>query len=217
MFLTFLLTLLYIILLPSILSTLVQSSVSELLLSNLYNHTSLLLTLSVSMFTVVFGVGLFIWKVLFSNFPCLKCKKKPLLFEPEPWPSSLYKNANLLPGNGSSSYIELLSILVLTISKFVVRLSIVLLKLYIGSEVFEIEFNLYCSVITLSIVSFFILLPNLLSAGKAEFIIFINCSYQSAFVASFQITVCPFKFVPLLSKISSVDEMLSILRSPLAG
>ena len=41
--------------------------------------------------------------VPWSNVPCLKWQKYPLLELPGPRPSSLYRNAKLFPGKGGSS------------------------------------------------------------------------------------------------------------------
>ena len=57
----------------------------------------------VSIATAWLVVGFSIEKLPVSNTPCLKCTKYPEFELPAPLPSSLYKNAKLLPGNGSSS------------------------------------------------------------------------------------------------------------------
>ena len=62
-----------------------------------------------------------------------------------PRPSSLYKNAKLLPGKGASSKIAPSDISVETISNLVVDPSTDLEKLKAGTSEF-VELNLYCSV-----------------------------------------------------------------------
>ena len=89
--------------LPSTASTLLQRLVSLPLLSSWYNQTSVSLIFVASMATVWFVLGLSIVKLPLSKTPCLKCTKYPELELPAPLPSSLYKNAKLFPGRGSSS------------------------------------------------------------------------------------------------------------------
>ena len=134
-----------------------------------------------------------------------------------PPPSSLYKNAKLLPGDGGSSYIESEFLnTVETISKSIVLPSMFLVKPYTGISVFN-PLILYCSVATPAITFLSCGRPNCIISFIDELIILINCSYQLALLGSFHNTVCPDKFLPLLSIISSVVLTAENFNNPLAG
>ena len=141
--------------------------------------------------------------------------KNPLLAEPGPRPSSLYMNAGLTPCAGASSLITLLvvSIIVLVISNGIFLPSTALEKPKTGTSVL-ILLSLYCSVGTPKIVALVSGLPNCLLVSRAELITLINCSYQLALVASFQVTVEPDKFLLLESMIASVVLTLVNFKNP---
>ena len=78
-------------------------------------------------------------KLPWFNVPCVNRKKNPVLELPLPLPSSLYKNARLLPIEGGSSYILSPPLNVVdTISKFIDLPSTVLLNAYTGTSVFAL-------------------------------------------------------------------------------
>ena len=142
--------------------------------------------------------------------------KNPVLELPAPFPSSLYKNAGLFPGNGGSSAIILPSISVDTISNLSDLPCIALVNLKIGASVFS-ALKRYCSVGTPDMLALFKGFPIGLETGKPAFIILVNCSNHKLLEGSFHFAVIPLKLTPLLSNIDSLVFTASIFKSPLAA